>query len=623
MSNMTETVPTREASSGSTIRRLKASAHVRHLAAPVVLALVGLVSAGNSYYLHLATAAAIAYILTAAFNLIYGYAGIFNLSIIMTYGLGAFSSVYLEIHHGVSFWVALLVAVVVPSVLSVLVALPSKGLDELYLAIQTLAFALALGEILLNWKEFSGGPNGIYAIPSPRVLGQDLIGGFQGYYWLAAVFAWLTFEIMLRIHRSAMGRKLVALREGPRVLASVGVSPDATRLVAFGLSGALAGLSGALFAHFQLVIGLETFSFDRLVALLLATILGGAGYFYGPLFGVLAILLMDELSLATSQAQDLVYGVGILILVVATRGGIAGALDRLWTRRSVRARRPEPELVAATDRWVGSETPQLRVAEGMPELAPKRQLAASHVRVVFGGTVAVDDVSIAMTTGEVVGLIGPNGAGKTTLLNVITGDVTASSGSVVLDGDEVLGRHQADIVRRGIGRTFQSPKIIPELTLVENVMLAGDGNNGIGWIRQTLNSRASRRCDGLSRDRAMALLADFALAGRANHLAADQPYGVLRLVEIARNLMHDPAFLLLDEPGAGLTEFEREEVAATIRALSHREIGIVLVDYNLPLIHAACDRIYVLDTGRLIADGPPASVFSQPGVISAYLGVPG
>ncbi|GAB3518138.1 branched-chain amino acid ABC transporter ATP-binding protein/permease [Phytohabitans suffuscus] len=581
---------------------------------PLILLVVGLATSGNEYYLHLATAAAIAYILTASFNLIYGYGGIFNLSIIITYGLGAFTSVWLEVRFGMSFWLATLVAILVTAALSVLIALPSSTLNELFLAIQTLAFALALAEVLSQWDEFTGGTVGIYLIPSPSFFGTDLIGGLPAFYWLTAVAVGLVAELMRRIHRSGVGRRLVALREGPRVLASVGVSPASTRLLAFGLAGAMAGLAGVLFAHFQMVIELETFNFNRLAALLLATILGGAGFLYGPLFGVLALVVMDELSLATSQAQDLIYGIGVLVLVLATRGGIAGAVDRVVRRLSGRHRGPEPELSE------GDPTTSIEAVAAVPT-GPPRALEVRDLRVAFGGTVAVDDVSMVVRTGEVVGLIGPNGAGKTTLLNAITGDVRVAGGSLTLDGGSLLGMRQQDVVRRGVGRTFQSPKVIPELTLLENLMIGGDARGGAGWIRQVANSPRNRRIERETRERALSLLADFSLAGRASHRAADQPYGVLRLVEVARNLMLDPAFILLDEPGAGLTEFEREEIAATIRSLSKRQIGVVLVDHNMLLITSACDRVYVLDAGRVIADGPPAEVFAQSGVRAAYLGV--
>jgi ABC-type branched-subunit amino acid transport system ATPase component len=261
--------------------------------------------------------------------------------------------------------------------------------------------------------------------------------------------------------------------------------------------------------------------------------------------------------------------------------------------------------------------------ERVADVGATKEIVVSEVSVAFGGTRAVDDVSVSFRTGEVVGLIGPNGAGKTTLLNAITGDVVATSGTITLDGAPLLGRRQQDIVRMGVGRTFQSPKVIPDLSLVENVMLAGDGSGGAGPLRQILNSPKAVAVDRSSRERAMALLEEFSLGARAERPAADQPYGVLRLVEIARNLMLDPAFLLLDEPGAGLTEFERDEVAAVVRALSQRDIGVVLVDHNLPLINLACDRIYVLNTGRVLAEGHPAEVFAHQDVITAYLGVPG
>jgi ABC-type branched-subunit amino acid transport system ATPase component len=247
----------------------------------------------------------------------------------------------------------------------------------------------------------------------------------------------------------------------------------------------------------------------------------------------------------------------------------------------------------------------------------------NELTVQFGGLTALDHVTFDIRRGEILGLIGPNGAGKTTLLNAITGDVPVAAGRVRLDGDEILGKRPQDIVRMGLGRTFQSPRIIPDLTVLQNVMLASDELGKAGWLRQVLQTPAAVHDDRVSRSTARQVLADLAIASRADQLAGEAPYGIQRLVEIARNLVLGPAFLLLDEPGAGLTEFEREEVAATIRTLSRHEIGVVLVDHNLPLIRAACDRVYVLDTGKLIADGPPEAVFAESNVISAYLGVPG
>jgi ABC-type branched-subunit amino acid transport system ATPase component/ABC-type branched-subunit amino acid transport system permease subunit len=599
------------------------------LAAPVALVAAGLLISGNAYFVHLATAGLIAYILAVSFNVIYGYAGSFNMAQIATYGLGAFTCVYLETHTPVGFWLSLIASVVVTAGLSVLVAIPTRRLGEIFLAIQTLAFALALAELLINWEDFSGGSNGLYAIPSPEIGGTLLLGGEPSYYWLVAVSAWLVFELMTRIHRSAIRRKFTALRETPRILSSVGLSPSRTRLLAFAISGGLAGFAGALFAHFQLVIDLETFSFGRLIALLLAVILGGAGYFWGPVFGVVALLLMDELSLATSAAQDLIYGIGILALVILTRGGIAGGLSSLRTRVLRRRDRVNPGDFAARSRARSQQALERQrldsghaaeAAEVVHRLDAARTLEFSEITVRFGGNTAVDAASVSVSTGEVVGLIGPNGAGKTTLLNAATGDVMVASGSVTLDSEDLLAKRQHEVVTLGVGRTFQSPKVIPDLTVVENVMLGGDGRLRSSAFGQTLYLPKAQHDDRESRQLAMELLDDFSIGDLANELAGSQPYGVLRMVEIARNLMLDPAFLLFDEPGAGLTEFERDEVAQIVRSLSDRGLGILLVDHNLPLISSACDRIYVMQTGRVIASGPPAEVFSQENVIAAYLG---
>jgi ABC-type branched-subunit amino acid transport system ATPase component len=438
---------------------------------------------------------------------------------------------------------------------------------------------------------------------------------------LCAVFAWATFVISRRLHTSGLGRRFVALREGPRVLAAVGGSVSTTRLAAFGISGAFAGLAGWLYAFFQLSLGLDTFSFQRLNILLLATILGGAGFLYGPVVGVIVLVAFGELSFATAQSQDLVLGVGIIVLIALGAGGVAGWLAQLGGRLN---RLTQRSAAAATSSAGSSSSGTAAPASGPRPIVARdvetSELVLDNVTVRFGGTLAVDKVSLSLRTGESVGLIGPNGAGKTTLFNAVTGDVSAT-GSITLDGKELLGLSPEKIVRAGVARTFQSPHVIPDLTLVENLMLAGD-NGEIGWFRQALQTPRARVHDRAVRERAMAMLAEFALDGRANEKAAAQTYGTLRLMEIARNLMVNPSLLLLDEPGAGLTEFEREEVASVVRRLSGSGLGVILVDHNLPLIRAACDRVYVLDHGQVLAVGTPDEVFAHEDVISAYLGVP-
>jgi len=584
----------------------------RYATVPAALIVIGLVASNNAYWMLLATSAAISYILTVAFNVSYGYAGIFNMSIISVYGIGAFTSVYTEVHLDWNFWITMPFAIAVSALISIAIAFPSRRLNELFLAMETLAFALAVTEVIKNWEQFSGGSNGVYAVPVPSIFGTELLGRHLGYFWLCAAGATLAYEIARRVSDSGMGRRFVALREGPRVLASVGSSPGSISLAAFGLSGALAGLAGVLFGRFQLFISLEGFSFQQLTLLLLATILGGAGYLWGPAIGVVVLLLMDEFSIATSQDWELIFGITILVLIALGRGGVAGVLSRLASTVRHRA------APAASSR----SAPVTRTASDRSVRAAG-SLAIDNVRVAFGGTTAVAGVSLKVSPGEVVGLIGPNGAGKTSLVNAISGDVKVSSGTITLDGSPLLGRTREAIVRRGVGRTFQSPQFVPDLTVVENLMLAHDGIGRVSLLRQMFYTPQAKRVEREARRDALGLLNDFGLIARADEPASAQTYGVLRIAEVARNLMLDPSFLLLDEPGAGLTEWEREELAEHICRVRDRGIGVLLIDHNLPLIRSTCDRIYAVDHGSVIAEGTPDEVIGHADVITAYLGTAG
>jgi branched-chain amino acid transport system permease protein len=593
------------------IDRLRSPA--RYTAFPVALALIGIVASQNAYWMLLASTGAVLYILTMAFNLSYGYAGIFNLSIVAIYGIGAFISIYAEVHLGWNFWLTIPFSVGICSLVSILVGLPTRRLNELFLAIETLAFGLAVNELIQNWTSFSGGANGVYDVPVPHFFGIALVGGRLPYFWLCAIGALLAYAIALRVSRSGVGRQLIALREGPRVLASVGVSPGVVSLATFGLCGGLAGLAGVLYGRLELFVSLGDFSFQQITLLLLATILGGAGYLWGPVVGVVVLLAMDEFSLATSQDWELIYGVVILVLLFLGGGGIAG----LAARAAERFRKPVRPALATSP----------PVARSQPEASPpashaesRSELGTDEVRVVFGGTAALIGASISVRSGEIVGIIGPNGAGKTSLVNAISGDVRVTAGDIRLDGRSVLGRTQDAIVRRGIGRTFQSPQFVPDLSVVDNVMLAHDGSGWVGLLRQLVPSARLRVAERRSRAVAMDLLHDFGIGEQAVRAGRQQTYGALRIAEIVRNLMLSPRFLLLDEPGAGLTEAERAELAVHVRQVRDRGIGVLLIDHNLPLIRTTCDRVYALHHGAVVAHGTPDEVLSHPEVVVAYLG---
>jgi ABC-type branched-subunit amino acid transport system ATPase component len=221
----------------------------------------------------------------------------------------------------------------------------------------------------------------------------------------------------------------------------------------------------------------------------------------------------------------------------------------------------------------------------------------------FGGVTALERCTFGCRAGEITGLVGPNGSGKSTLFNIVTGVLRANEGRIVFDGGRIDRMKPHQISRRGIGRTFQTTRLFPTLTVLQNVQL------GAGSLEAAESA-----------GRALGLLARFNLQNAAERRARALSFGQQRLVELARTLIGNPKLVLLDEPFAGLSPPMAAELASHIRALPEQGIGAVLIEHNLQLVVQLCPRVIVLDRGAVIADGTPAAIRSEPAVVRAYLG---
>jgi len=250
-------------------------------------------------------------------------------------------------------------------------------------------------------------------------------------------------------------------------------------------------------------------------------------------------------------------------------------------------------------------------------------LDVRDVRLAFGGLTALDGPSLTVGDGEVVGLIGPNGAGKTSLFNCIGGLYRPQSGSIRVAGHEVVGLPRHRIAALGVGRTFQNIGLLPSQTVLANVMAGAYHSSPDGWWATALALPRVRRSERDVTRRALALLEELGLVQAAGRIVGTLPFGTLKRIELARALIAEPRLLLVDEPANGLVHGEVAELGATLRRLAaERGASILLVEHHMGLVTSVCDRVAVLDFGRLIAEGDPHEVARDPQVVAAYLGSP-
>ncbi|NJO21694.1 MAG: branched-chain amino acid ABC transporter ATP-binding protein/permease [Sphingomonadales bacterium] len=558
---------------------------------------------GDSFFGLVATRVYVYWVLVAGLNLVVGFAGQLAIGWVSLLTIGAYTASALALGRvtpEIPTLLALAAAGLLGAVFGLIAGLPALRLRTFYFAMTTLGLSTIVTQIALAWKTVTGGGVGIQGPMMPVPLDSP-----WGFYFFCLALALFVTWMTCNVSASRYGRSLVAIRDAEVAAEAVGIHKPRLLAAVFLFSGALAGVAGGLFASLQSYITPDAFTFDLSVLFFIAILIGGRGSILGPMIGTAILTILPDFAAPLVQWSTFLYAVLLLAIVLLVPGGIADLLD-FKNRRPLdqhREIRPRPELL-------GQVLSEPR----------KSELRLKNVVLSFGGVRAVDGVDLDIHTGEVHGLIGPNGSGKTTTLNVISGYYPPQEGTVSQDGIDITKEGAHTRAMHHIARTFQTPRLIGESSVIENVMIGGNIDASGTFVETLLALPRHWRDEAHLRENAMAALTIVGLERLANVRADRLQHSELRFVEIARALMMKPSFLLLDEPAAGLSVDEIKRLGALITAISKQGAGVLLVEHHADLIFDICDRVTVLNLGKVLASGNPDEVRTHREVVNAYLG---
>ncbi|MEO7428454.1 MAG: ATP-binding cassette domain-containing protein [Acidimicrobiales bacterium] len=586
------------------------------LVAAAVIAFVAPLPFGSSQHV-LMTSVVLSALMGLSLVVLTGYAGQVSLGQFAFVGLGAVVGGRM-LQLGYVPWMAMLYSVLAGGVAALIIGIPALRIRGLFLAVTTLAFAVATSTWVFgqSWLVRLSGSQVSTTIPRPVFFGIDM-QRTRNYYWLCLAIFVVVATMVHRLRTSGIGRAMLAVRDNEPAAATLAVSPRRVKLTAFVLAGMIASLGGYLYGGLLVTFSSGSFGPVESLNLLAMVIFGGVTSITGAVIGAMWVrgipfFFGANIGLISS-------GIGLLLVLLLLPGGVAALLFRLRDRLVTALTGEEVDRVASSADG-GRQRLEPRAAVPISsEDVPALEARAITVR--YGGVVAVDAVSMHVAVGEVVGLVGPNGAGKTTLFDALSGQITPDGGQVLFGGADISWLRPDQRALLGISRTFQQARLFDELTVVDAFKLALERHDPSELVPSLLGlppSRAAERSKQLRADEIVELLG---LEPFAHRSVLQLSTGTRRLAELGCTIAMGAEILLLDEPTAGIAQREVEAFVPAIREIqAHLGASVVIIDHDIPMIGAIVDRLYVLAAGAVIAEGHPDTVRRDPEVIRAYLG---
>lgn len=583
------------------------------------------------YILHVAIFILIYAIIVQSLNLIIGYVGIISMGHAIFAAIGAYSAALISVHLGLNFVVGFIVGFIISAIIGALVALPSLRVRDEYLIVFTVGFQMVLYEFMLTARGITQGQGGIGGIESPVIFGIS-IDSTLSYLVFTIVVAAICFLLCWRLVNSPFGRVLKAIREDEAACRALGKNTLLFKVSVFAIGGGLAAIGGGLFAHYVTFISPFSFTIEASIFLIVMVVIGGSANFWGPLVGAGILIGLPELlnfipgaAGAIDAIREMLFGLVLMACMLFRPQGILPEYSRSRLRTAPKPRNLEDDR-RLDEKSIKRETFLKEDRDTVPSMGVESEdrpiLELKNVTKTFGGLKAVDDASIVLPEGKIIGLIGPNGCGKTTLFNLVTGFIEPDRGSIYLRGEDVTKVSPYKLVDKGLVRSWQDTKIFKGMTVLENVMVGFTKQPGEQLHNLYTTYKQVKEEEANNRIVALDYLKKVELLDKKDHLAGDLSVAEQKLVALARLLATGCPILLLDEPTASLDLDSVNRIIKIIKDIAkaaHKTV--LLIEHNLDVVRGIVEKAYFMSEGKIIAYDAPLELMKNKKLSEVYFGI--